>query len=451
MSDGEDSDSYTSVNDSTSVSDKYKREMGRLRSSPTFRLSILFTSISKNPFSILWLPLSIVNLLFTIVSERLGKKPSYTDSEAFETSQNNRNCIVFFPTNGVGFGHLTRTLAIARRMRYIDPSLEIVFFTTMPVLHILQDEGFPAYHIPNRDKFNKMEANVWNSICEELISNIFTVHRPKAFVFDGSYPYRGMLNAIKRRDDIVRAWIRRGSFKVGASSVPSDSFNHFDLLIRPGDSVEITPNEVEIPIPLLMCDPVTLFDKNELKSPEILRNRLGIPLDSTVAYLQLGAGKINDIFSDIAITIDVLKEFGVWVVIGESMLGDRIENSEFDNVRIIRDYPNSQYFDSFDFGIISGGYNSFHEAISFQLPCICIPNKKTGIDNQYARAAIADESGCMFIIDEVTRPKMKILVSKIVEENTRSKMSHASKSLKKENGASQIATHILDLFPNSVD
>ena len=111
----------------------------------------------------------------------------------------NRNSIVFFPTNGVGFGHFTRLLAVANKIKKTDPEIEIIFFTTMPTLHILADFEFPAYHVSGRYRYKDMDPNVWNSICEEMLNMIFSLHRPKAFVFDGSFPYRGMLNAIKAK------------------------------------------------------------------------------------------------------------------------------------------------------------------------------------------------------------------------------------------------------------
>ena len=98
-----------------------------------------------------------------------------------------RNSIVFFPTNGVGFGHFTRTLAIARRLKKIDSSLEIVFVTTMPTLHPLSDEGFLTYHLPPRYRYEGMEPRVWNSLIEELMGTVFALHRPRMFVFDGSF------------------------------------------------------------------------------------------------------------------------------------------------------------------------------------------------------------------------------------------------------------------------
>ena len=37
------------------------------------------------------------------------------------------NKILFMPTNGSGLGHLTRTLAIARRLKEMYPNVEIFF------------------------------------------------------------------------------------------------------------------------------------------------------------------------------------------------------------------------------------------------------------------------------------------------------------------------------------
>ena len=106
----------------------------------------------------------------------------------------------------------------------------------------------------------------------------------------------------------------------------------------------------------------------------------------------------------------------------------RIEISDMSNVRILRDYPNSRYFSSFDFGVISGGYNSFHEAIMFSLPCICIPNTKTGMDDQLARAKVAEESGFMLVEENVTRPRIKKLVSKIIDSDNRQAMIESGDS-----------------------
>ena len=50
-----------------------------------------------------------------------------------------------------------------------------------------------------------------------------------------------MLNAIQGRMNMSKIWLRRGTFKEGATNIPEDSLEHFDYIIRPQDS---TRNDV---------------------------------------------------------------------------------------------------------------------------------------------------------------------------------------------------------------
>ena len=80
------------------------------------------------------------------------------------------------------------------------------------------------------------------------------------------------------------------------------------------------------------------------------------------------------------------------MVVGESMLGERIELS-MDRVVLLRDYPNSMYFRAFDATVQAGGYNSFHETRRFGLPALFYPNMNTGMDDQLARCKVAEDEG----------------------------------------------------------
>ena len=131
-----------------------------------------------------------------------------------------------------------------------------------------------------------------------------------------------------------------------------DSIEHFDILVRPGDSKPIDrTNEQQYNIEKIDCNPIILADSSELYPKEHLRNRLGIPLDSTVVYIQLGAGENNNIESDLELSVRLcLEHESTFVVIGESMIGNP-SNIAGERIRILRDYPNSLYFNSFDFAI----------------------------------------------------------------------------------------------------
>ena len=427
--------------------DRYKRELSRIRGSTSFRLGNLFSSSIRNPVRILMLPVTVPLLLGRVLRERLG----YVEKNNVELYPigsrigENRDSIVLFPTNGVGFGHFTRLLAVAKKLQKMNPEAEIVFFTTMPTLHILADFGFPSYHVSGRYRYKDMESNVWNSLCEEMLNMVFSLHRPKAFIFDGAFPYRGMLNAIRSQEDsMLKVWLRRGSIRPGSRNIPVDSVNHFHAVVRPGDSVGIvSDDELDHGASLVRCNPILLMDYDDMEPRGNLRNRLGIPSEALLCYIQLGAGKINDIDSEISMVLDAIsKHPNVFSVVGESMLGERIE-SEYERVRVLRDYPNSRYFRDFDFAVMAGGYNSFHEAIQASLPTICLPNTKTQRDDQLARSMVAEEAGCMVVIRDKSRNIIQAAIDRIVEVEVREMMRNNFQTLQRENGAEQVADWIL--------
>ena len=443
--DSEIDDSYTALSDQVVQVDRFRREISRIRGSATYQLSRLITKSIRNPIKFISLPISFPMLLVKIYREKKGfsgnsAEPLYPIWGNFKS----RDCIVFFPTNGVGFGHFTRLLAIARDFRKKHTDTEIVFFTTMPTLHILSNDNFVCYHLPGRYKYEEMDPSTWNSICEEMLTLVFSLHRPKAFVFDGAYPYRGMLNAIQSYPDgMLKAWLRRGAIKKGAKGIPVDSLNHFHAIIRPGDSVETDlKEEFQTGTPLVRTNPILLLNREDMLPRGSLRKRMGIPEEAVLCYLQLGAGQINDIESEIRKTLKSLSQHEeVYTILGESLIGEE-EEITGKRIRVLRDYPNSRYFKDFDFAIMASGYNSFHEAVEARLPTIFFPNMKTGRDDQLARAVAAAELGAMVVLKNRDEKNIRLAIERIVDSETRDLMRHRCEKLVRENGASQVTEWI---------
>lgn len=424
---------------------KYAREVVRIRKSPSFRIGTHLVSSVEKPWRFPFLILTFPWLLVSIGLERLGRKSHPVNSTGLLEYAKPRRSIVMFPTNGVGFGHFTRMLALARRVRKLDPGVEVIFFTTMPTLHLLKREGIAAYFVPGRKKFQDMDAATWNMLTEEMLANVFTVHKPSIFLFDGAFPYRGMLNALQGDVSMKKVWMRRGTFKKGGTKIPVDSINHFDYVIHPKDSVEENHDDiVEFKPSIVRSDPILLLDESELRPRNDLRDRLGIPHEATVVYLQLGAGEINDIESDIRTCLNTLDEYeNTYVVLGESLIGKRIP-SIGGRVRIISEYPNSLDFRAFDFTIMAAGYNSYHEAIRFSLPTLCIPNMNTGMDDQLARAEVAEQVGAMIVLRNVTEAKVKIAIERLMDPEVRRSMRERCEQLHQPNGANQLAKWLIN-------
>ena len=377
-----------------------KRENRRLRNSVSFQMGLHLTDALRKPWRLFFLPLSFPLLCFRLGMTRLGKTTSPTDGLKLDHEvQPRKNAMVLFPTNGVGFGHFTRMYSVAREMRNQDPEMEIIFFTTMPTLHIPYVDNFPTYHLSGKYKHKDMDSSTWNMLVEEMLTLVLETHNPKFFMFDGAFPYRGMLNSIFGRDEIMRIWMRRGMFRKG-SSIPVDSIEYFDLIVHPEDAVNLPESESIHTVETLNIPPITLLSNDEMLSHEKSRSRLNLPLDVRVTYVQLGAGQINDIDSEVRMTIDALLDYpDMHIVLGESMLGERLDFAH-ERVHLLRDYPNSMYFNAFDFAVQAGGYNSFHEMRSLGIPTLFYPNMNTGMDDQLARCKVAEKENWGIVLDK---------------------------------------------------
>lgn len=425
---------------------KHYRELRRIRSSLAFRLGTSIVRALKFPPKLLLLPFTMLIICFDWGLERIGKK-KFTSDGSNHHPVKNRHCVVMFPTNGVGFGHFTRLLAIAKRMKKQDSTLEVVFFSTMPTMHLLKEHGILGYRLPGRKEYNETSASEWNAMVEENLALVFAAHRPSMFVFDGAYPYRGMLNAIKGRSGLKKIWVRRGTFKKNATNIPVDSLVHFDHVVRPKDSVPTDiSREVLHDVEVSHCEPIVFLDENELMPREDALSRLGIRQNMFVVYIQLGAGNINSIGSIVTQCLDILSQKkNVHVVIGESMIGSRL-SIKGDRVQVLRDYPNSWYFNGFDVSIIAGGYNSFHEVVHHKLPSICIPNTKTGMDDQLARANVAGSAGAMIVLDDPEPESLADAITRILDPAHRDHMKKAMAELNRPNGAAEVADFFTEML-----
>ena len=379
---------------------KYKRnqrELRRLRSTVSFQLGLHLTTAIRQPWRLIALPISFPLLCLKLGLQKLGKKPVDMGNDILNLDQVNRkHCIVLFPTNGVGFGHFTRMYAIARELRKTDPSLEIVFFTPMPTLHILYNEQFPTYHLAGKYKHADMTSTQWNGLVEDMLHMVFEMHRPSWFIFDGAYPYRGMLNAVASQPHMKKWWMRRGSIKRN-KSIPVDSTSFFDGVIIPSEGIEPTEEDNGHVVP-----PIMAFEPENAWKRDFARSRLAVPEEAFLVYVQLGAGRINDIEN---ILDEVLKALyahpHVHVVLGESMLGARLLFTH-ERLRIIRDYPNAIYAQAFDASVQAGGYNSFHEARQVRIPTLFLPNMNTGMDDQLARTRVGEQEGWAVVNEDRT-------------------------------------------------
>ena len=107
---------------------RLQREIHRLRTSPSLRLGLHITKAIRKPWLAPFLIITLPWIMLGIGFELLGWKSQPPALELEKTGHLSlkSECIVMFPTNGVGFGHFTRMLSVAKQMKKLDTHLEIL-------------------------------------------------------------------------------------------------------------------------------------------------------------------------------------------------------------------------------------------------------------------------------------------------------------------------------------
>lgn len=299
---------------------------------------------------------------------------------------------LFLPINGAGLGHLTRSLAIAKRLQRLEPSAEIIFLTTSIGVTLVHRAGFACHHVTPA-ALVKAGALEWNTLFFATIENVLRLHKPATLVFDGTIPYLGLQRVMHNYRNIKYVWVKRALYKAGVDNSKLDAYlEKFDIVISPGELGAAKLSGQPTAGKLNLVEPISLLDKDELLERDVARRILRLDIDRPCAYVQLGAGNINGISNVQDHVTSLLKSRGIQVVLAQSPIALRADpNMSADSVVV--DYPNSRYFAAFDFAVLAGGYNSVCEAVSLGLPAIFLPNTETGADDQVERVRQASQLG----------------------------------------------------------
>lgn len=345
--------------------------------------------------------------------------------------------VLFMVTNGAGLGHLTRGLAIARRLRKLDSNLDIIFYTTSLATEVIREAGFMFYYTPTKAVMpNTVTGPQWNRYISRQLNEIIEIHHPIALVYDGAFPYIGLLTNLGKIN-MKRIWIKRECYKKGVQN-PESIEALFDLVIIPKElSQEVCYDTRK----KKYCEPIVYIDKQEVHSREQIRQMLGISNEERLFYLQLGAGILNSTDTLLVNIINVLLKNPLnRILLGESIIGKQLD---FNHPYIfkIRSYPNSQYFKGIDYAISAAGYNTFHELLLFGVPTLFIPNMNTSMDDQLARVKMAEQKkACMCLKEESSMEEYTKAIDEMLQQATG--MSQKALTLIKENGAGKAAEYI---------
>lgn len=345
--------------------------------------------------------------------------------------------VLFMVTNGAGLGHLTRGLAVARRLKEMNPKLDIIFYTTSLATEVIREAGFMFYYTPTKSVMpDSVTGTQWNQYISRQLSDIIEIHHPIALVYDGAFPYIGLLSNLKAMN-VRSIWIKRECYKKEIQNLePIEAL--FDLVIVPK---ELSEDVCRDTIKKKYCEPIMFLDQEEAHAREQIRQMLKISEEEKLFYIQLGAGTINSTDAVIYNMMDiVLKNPLHRILLGESIIGKQLECNH-PHVFKIRSYPNSQYFKAIDYAVSAAGYNTFHELLFFGIPTVFVPNMNTSMDDQLARVKMAEQKqACVCLEEDSSIDEYEQKIEEMLHVTCA--MRKNALSLIKENGVRQAAYYI---------
>ena len=392
---------------------------------------------------LLRLPLDILNIRRDFLAGKIKPKNNILINGMVEPMKFSKDSVLFMATNGVGLGHLTRCLAIARVMKEHMDARQIIFLTTSPALHLVRAEGFIPFYVPSREMFGKdISASQWEILLSSTFRDLFELYDIQTIIFDGAIPYQSLSSVLSEKSNVERIWIRRGSERRNTQKARDGYEELFDHIIIP---TELNEECIDKDNRHHKVEPVVYLREDELISREDVRNKFNVSEHEKLVYIQLGAGKINDIKTMQELVIEKLLSYeNIVLIIGQSPIGSEL-NYRHKCIRVIKDYPNSKYFKGFDFAVSACGYNSFHEIIASNVPALFIPNLNTTTDDQMARALRAEELGCGLVLKSMDEKELEQKLKILIEDDKRNKLSVAAQHVNYFKGAIQAAESILRL------
>lgn len=346
--------------------------------------------------------------------------------------------VAFITSNGAGLGHLTRTMAAARRL---GDGTEAVFITMSRAAPTVAALGFDVEYLPSAATPGAGSGWRWNLRLRRRLEQLLDDLAPDLVVFDGVHPYRGLTHVLTARPQLTSVWCRRPMWREDADTAALARSRAFTLVIEPGElaaAADRSPRprhdaEVFRLPPVLLCRDRELLDRAEAS------RELGLDPERPAALVALGQGPGLDQAASAA--IDRLRATGgLQIAVLESALAEPAERPA-DVVALRGVFPIAKYMHAFDFGVVAAGYNVFHETLAARLPAVFVPMERE-TDDQAGRASWAAQQGFGLAAAGPLDPSLPDLVASLAEPATRAPLERALSRLEIADGAGRMALEL---------
>jgi UDP:flavonoid glycosyltransferase YjiC (YdhE family) len=318
--------------------------------------------------------------------------------------------VLFVTSNGTGLGHLTRSLAIAKRL---PARLESFFITFSAGAPVVRELGFPVEYIASYDRPGAGTDLAWTLRSRDRLRAAVAEIEPDIVLFDGTHPYERLLPAL-RSTGAKLVWCRRALWREDADTAPLHRSHLFDAVLEPGElgrGGELGPTaarraEAEV------VDPIVLLDRPELASRAEAEAALGLEPGRRNVLVQLGQGA--GVSEATARCLRHLAARGDVQVAAISSALAGLGDIPPGVVHVRSAYPIARWFAAFDAVVAAAGYNAAHELAALGVPALLVPMPRQ-TDDQAARAREAERAGLALATSGAGDPELESRLDELLE------------------------------------
>jgi UDP:flavonoid glycosyltransferase YjiC (YdhE family) len=345
--------------------------------------------------------------------------------------------VLFVSSNGTGLGHLTRSMAIARRLEGLEP----LFLTLSGAAPVVREQGFPVEYVASYSTPGAGSDWRWSRRLRARLRAALAEAAPKVVVFDGAHPYQGLVDALGAAGGAKRVWCRRPLWKPGSNRGALEREGFFDAVLEPGEfaASEDRGPTVERRSRATVVDPIVFCEDSDLPPREEAARELGLDPEATCVLVTLGQGpEVRETAERCVAHLAGRNEVQVAVLSSAIAPGLDLPDGV---VHLRATYPISRHFRAVDAAVAAAGYNAFHELIRFGVPSLYVPMRRQ-TDDQAARARFAESAGVGLSLEgRAAEAGLDLLL----DPGARGRMRERLAELRPANGAPPAARWLEDL------
>lgn len=344
--------------------------------------------------------------------------------------------VIFFTDNGIGLGHLSRVLAIARRGA---GRFQPLILTLSLAYWLLDEWEMPAEHFPSYGHLG-LTKEQWTGLITDRLAEAVAWTGAGAIVVDHVSP-PDLSRLRMTMPDLELVWMRRGMWKPGKNQAALQLAGSFTTVIEPMDLASpIDQGASATDTVALRVPPITLISPDEYLPKEEARRHLGIPQDGRAVLLQLGESETESLKRTLTKARDAViratSPEPVHLFAPLHPLHPGLDEIPGVNCRPV--YPMARYFRAFDAAVSNAGYNSYHELISSGLP-VAFLIRQTRIDDQPRRAMFAEWSGRAHSAASIDEPEFQEAVARALRRHESDIAAATTRQLIQMSGAEAVA------------